>query len=84
MPYTTERGVTSYYDRDTPLEYATGQDEDCARFNDARDQAFATAEAISTLLDNLYGEPIPAKAGEMEAIAEALDELLARVRALTA
>jgi hypothetical protein len=84
MPYTTERGVTSYSDRDTPLEYASGQDEDAARFNDARDRAFAATEDLSGLLDNLYGDPIPSKAGEMVEIADAIDALLARARLLSA
>ena len=65
MPYRTERNVTTYHDRDTPSEYATGRDEDAARFNDARDRAAAASEDVATLLDALYGEPIPDKAAEM-------------------
>lgn len=84
MPYITERGVASYSDRDTPAEFASGQDEDAAQFNDARDRAFAAADNIGGFLDNLYEDPIPGKAGEMIEIADALDTLLARVRSLTA
>lgn len=80
MPYTTERGVTSYSDRDTPLEYASGQDEEAARFNAARDRAYFAAENISGLLDQLYDDPIPDKAGEMDDIASALDALQERVK----
>lgn len=81
MPYITERGVTIYYDRDTPEEYATGQDEDAARFNEARDRAMATAEQIATDLDPLWDSPQPDQCREMAAIADALDALRARIRA---
>ena len=84
MGYTTERGVTSYSDRDTPSEYATGQDEDAARFNEARDRAFSMAEVISSLLDDLYSDPIPPKHGEMNEIADAIEALAERVKTLTA
>lgn len=83
MPYMTERGVRSYSDHGTPAEFATGQDEDASRFNDARDRAFNAAERIYGPLDELYGAPIAAKAGEMAEIADALDAVLARVLRLS-
>lgn len=82
MPYTEDRGVRSYYDRDTPMEFASGEDEDRHRFNQARDEAFATAEALCSALDDLYSDPIADKANEMAEIADALAALLTRVRAV--
>ena len=82
MPYITERGVKHYHDRSTPAEFATSEDEDRARFNEARDRAFDAAEALCQPLDDLYSDPIAAKAGEMSEIADALEALLSRVRAL--
>lgn len=82
MPYRTERGVTTYHDRDTPSEYATSRDEDAARFNEARDEAFKEAVALSDAIDNLYGEPIPEQAAEMDDVARQLKVLLARVKTL--
>jgi hypothetical protein len=84
MPYVTERGVTSYYDRDTPPEFATGQDEDAERFNVNRDRAYQAAEEIFSVLDDLYSHPIPDKATEMAEIADTLWALVARVRQLSA
>jgi hypothetical protein len=83
MSYSTERGVTSYADRDTPAEFATGQDEDAAAFNGARDRAFAFSEEIATALDAIYGEPIPSKRGEMAEIADGLAVIAARVAKLS-
>lgn len=83
MPYTTEHGVTTYADRDTPAEFATGQEEDAHAFNEARDRAFAAVEGVYGPLDALYGAPLADKAGEMAEIADALDALLGRVRQLS-
>ena len=81
MPYTVERGVRSFSDRDTPPEYATGDDEDRDAFNVARDSALADAEALVGVLDN-YGEPDAAKAGKMKALAKKVAAVLAEARAL--
>ena len=79
MPYTTERGVTTYAAHDTPPEFATSRDEDGAAFNEARDRAFILSEKMAAALDAIYGEAIPSKRGEMAEIADALAGLAARV-----
>lgn len=83
MPYTTERGVTVYSDRDTPAEYATSEDEDASRFNDARDRAYQFIEAATELLDDLHGSPIPDRVNEMRAITNDAAILLANISLLT-
>ena len=57
MPYKTERGVTSYSDHDTPSEYATGADEARAAYNEVQDAAFAAAEKLHELIDDLCDPP---------------------------
>lgn len=83
MPYTVERGVRSFNDHDTPPEFASGTDEDAAAFNQARDEAFQTAEAIFEHLNDLYSPTRPTKRAEMAKVAEDLEALLARIKAIS-
>lgn len=78
MPYATERGVRSYSDHDTPPEFATSADEDRAAYNAARDEAFATAETVCSLLDEAW-EPPACSAAAMQAIADGLASILAAI-----
>lgn len=84
MPYTEDRGVWSYHGRDTPMEFASGEDEDRHRFNKARDEAFATAEALCGALDDLYSDPIAEKANVMAEVADQLAALLKTVKEIGA
>jgi hypothetical protein len=56
MPYTEER-VRFYYDHDTPMEFATGADEDLSRYHDAQDRLFTACEELATRADALCGGP---------------------------
>ena len=77
MPYTTERGVTSYRDNWTAPEYATGADEERAAYNNAQDAAYAAAESLYGLLDNLYDPPADVIDGRaaLEAMAAKLNDM---------
>lgn len=79
MPYSTERGVTSYSDRDTPPEFASGEDEDRAEYNGARDAAFAAAEKLCSLLDELYEPATDDLHGEAHRLDRMSGKLLAMV-----
>lgn len=57
MPFRTDRGVTSYSDRDTPAEYATSGDEERARYNEAIDSLSEIAAVLPDELDNISSPP---------------------------
>lgn len=80
MPYSTERGVTSYHDRDTPPEFASAEDEERSRYNGARDAAYEATEKLLDLLDDLY-EP---HADDLHDAAKRLDQMGGKLLALVA
>lgn len=82
MPYTTERGVTTYSDRDTPPEYADSADEERAAYNEAFDEAFAFGETLIGLLDDLIEPPTGVSADQVRAIGNKVHDLNLEIAAL--
>ena len=83
MPYTTERGVTSYSDHDTPPEYATSADEERAAYNDAHDDAFRAVEELYGLVDDLIEPTKNATAAAMGQLRDKIIALAADAKKLT-
>ena len=84
MPYTEERGVRSYHDRDTAPEFASGADEDRAAYNAEVDAAFSAAEALVDAVDYLVADDAPtvSKLPQVTALRAALETTLASALAL--
>jgi len=84
MPYTTERGVRSYHDHDTPPEFAAGADEERAGYNDAQNTAFAAAEKLHELLDDLCEPPADVSNGRaaLEAMTAKMKDMANECRRL--
>lgn len=80
MPYSTERGVRSYSDNDTPAEFASGADEDRARYNEAQNDACKAADKLIDLLADLYEPP----AGDLCSAHVTLDRMASQLLALVA
>ncbi len=80
MPTVTQRGVTLYYDRDTPHEHASSADEERDGYNGAIDAASEAAETLCGLLDELHEPP----AGDVHKARLAVDGMGGKLLALVA
>ncbi len=83
MAYTTERGVRSYHDHDTPPEFASGADEMAHAFNEARDAAIRDAEELYGILDEKFDDGEGDNAADMATLAAKIADALAYARQIT-